>query len=198
MDLKDKETMETLLKKRAEKEAKNNQAMISQKDGKTVVYGDSIILQHQVSSKYLRIDDTVFIKDQRTCKVYLADEIDEKAIFNVSPGYEFRIDGHHVQKGDLIILYNLKTDRFFHVGKENSFKISRDPFTRYNDRKFSHPEPWMKKEVIEYANLYECNAMQDEFKNIKLTIILQRPQEEDKTMVNAGDIIRLYHTDHKG
>lgn len=46
MDLKDKETMETLLKKRAEKEAKNNQAMISQKDGKTVVYGDSIILQH--------------------------------------------------------------------------------------------------------------------------------------------------------
>jgi len=39
-----------------------------------------------MSSKYIRVDDTVFIKDQRTCNIYLSDEIDEKCIFSVIPG----------------------------------------------------------------------------------------------------------------
>ena len=51
MDDNDMYVMERLLKKRAEKEAVNNQIMINQKDGRVLVYGDYIILKHFVSGK---------------------------------------------------------------------------------------------------------------------------------------------------
>lgn len=48
------------------------------------------------------------------------------------------------------------------------------------------------------ANLFICNAMMDETKNIKFTIVIYRPFEPTSDVVCAGDIIKLYHTDHKG
>lgn len=89
---------------RAEKESIMNQNMIDFKNGKDLLYGDTIILRHFHSGLYIRIDDDTFIKDKRTCRIYLSEEVDEKCLLKVIPGYEFRVDGHQVQKGDLAIL----------------------------------------------------------------------------------------------
>jgi len=101
---KEEEKKLDLLLKRAEKEAQMNVSMITFKNGKDLLYGETVILKHAHSSKFLRTDDTQIIKDVRTCRIHLEDEVDEKCLFKVIAGYEFRVDGHQVQKGDLIIL----------------------------------------------------------------------------------------------
>ena len=108
-----------------------NESMITFKNGKDLLYGETVILKHAHSAKFLRTDDTQIIKDVRTCRIHLADEVDEKCLFKVIAGYEFRVDGHQVQKGDLIILYNEKTNRFVHVSTEGEMLIAMQRCQRW-------------------------------------------------------------------
>ena len=176
-----------------EEEQEANTAELIRRQGKMIVFGDSIQLQHVASGLFLTMSKLRgFEKSTRALE--MTDRGSDHAIFRVQPAFRTYGQGEPIGSGDLVVFVSEKkvfgTTMLFHV----SSTIGRDLALR--DKLLDENQLSLSSDGrTGVEELFSSPA------DVKLTmfrlIIFQQwdPPEEQKAFVYGEDVVCLYHKD---
>ena len=119
-----------LLEERKQEKLANGRSR-TEAQGKPVVFGGLVQLQHSVSLKYLSVTRKVSEQNKEGRSVLLDRDAGEAAWFVLEPHLKVHAEGLPIHTGDPIVLRNVLTDRKLHVeagkiAKSDRFEGARD------------------------------------------------------------------------
>ncbi|CAC5372088.1 unnamed protein product [Mytilus coruscus] len=153
----------------ADSENDDNNLEQKRQQGKKVVYGQIIQLQHTFTQKYIHVSTTkTSSTESNNMAVELLESNAKHCQFKIMPRYKVKAEGDVVQVDDQIVLESMKSPgSFLHVSKA-----------------FLGP-------MSVYSKSFELNLS---VQQTGFTVYRKyKPHIEDDNKVRVGDIIRFYH-----
>ncbi|XP_076096104.1 inositol 1,4,5-trisphosphate-gated calcium channel ITPR3-like isoform X9 [Mytilus galloprovincialis] len=153
----------------ADSENDDNNLEQKRQQGKKVVYGQVIQLQHSFTQKYIHVSTTkTSSTESNNMAVELLESNAKHCQFKIMPRYKVKAEGDVVQVDDQIVLESMKSPgSFLHVSKA-----------------FLGP-------MSVYSKSFELNLS---VQQTGFTVYRKyKPHIEDDNKVRVGDIIRFYH-----
>jgi len=153
----------------AEAENEDNVSEQQRQQGKKVLYGQIVQLQHMFTGKYIHVSTTQTSRmETSNMQVYLADYNAKHAQFRIMPRYKVKAEGDMVQVDDQIVLESVKSPgQFLHVSKA---QFGNDSV---------------------YKGEHELNLS---VRHCGFTIVRQyKPEKDHANYIKAGLPIRFFH-----
>eukprot|EP01080_Neovahlkampfia_damariscottae_P003056 gene3056-5226_t len=161
----------SILEKEMKKEMDNNwQSNFVSNRGKPILYGDSVLLFHVQSQKYLTVAKQNSEIQKDALKIVLTSHPDRYAFFSILPSIKVKIEGEKIYFKDTFNIFHGKFGNNMNLGKY----ALKDGRLEVNMSSSSDPAKWK-------MNLYQKNST--------------NTHESDR--LKSGIVIRIYHKEYE-